>query len=180
MINYEFNISSNFTDNKNFCESVVADLDPDQKNITGFCDSYGYEITISYSKFNLQFSFCFKKNHSTQGSAGFYFPEAIISCELEINVIGLNEKHKIKYGNAKFKRFGMKNSIKTLVPSPFYYKSNSEFDEHKIPTQLNFFTSHYIEYFSLRNGKLKCNIYTLPKDLALLRSGIEEFVEGWV
>lgn len=125
MINYEYQNSSFFLANKEYCEKTEHDLQSFNITCSGFCNSFGYEIVSEFERSGLKYKLFFERHQTTQN--GVVWPvSANDYAGLELNISGLGKSPDVKIGYSKLKRLFGNRLFNKLVPGAAYLITNSE------------------------------------------------------
>jgi hypothetical protein len=121
MIEYETNPSSFFTDNKNYVESIVQQLDELDATYSGYCNSYGYDVEATFDKNLFSYRLQFIKAQVTRN--GVYIPKnAHNHLETRFVVTGLYAGPNFSLGKSYLRRLFMPQRFLSKIPKPFFLK----------------------------------------------------------
>ncbi len=121
MIEYEINPSSFFTENKDYVESIIQQLDDLGATYSGYCNAYGYDVEASFTKNSLDFQLQFIRAQSTQN--GVYIPRnSLTHLETKFKVTGLYTGPHFSLGKSYLRRWLMPQRFLSKIPKPFFLK----------------------------------------------------------
>lgn len=179
MINYETISSPFFEKNKAFTESLEKSLKDLNATYSGFCNSYGYEVSATFPRNTLNFQVKFYKNQSTQN--GVVIPvDAKDQVGSLFTVSGLNKKSSIHIGKSSFRRLFTLKEYKSKLPNPYFINSIASIDKKSMDQLIQIILDHNISKFKLNHGVLKIEIHNTTLNPQLLISDIERVIHQWV
>jgi len=150
MINFEIANSTFFEENKNYINDLLEKWDKYNPKATGYCNSYGYDITVQLNKFTYPTIIKLQKQQNTQ--SGSLKPIDAIDCyKTELNFNNVFIKNNVEIGRSKISRLFTKNKFKKILGPPYYLKSTND-NISEIIT--DFIALHNIEFFKLHNNEL--------------------------
>jgi hypothetical protein len=174
MISYEPANSPFYTANKKYCEGIEHKLSVLKPNITGYCNSYGYELDVAFERNNLHYSLRFHKHQTTRN--GVIIPlNADDKADTEITITGLNKIHKLEIGKSIIRRLFTIKELKQILPSP-YFISGKTVPDNLLP---EFIAKNKISDFKLNKGKLKISLQKALAEPENFIQQTEDFLSAW-
>lgn len=121
MIEYETNPSSFFTENKDYVESIVQQLEHFAATYSGYCNAYGYDVEATFRKNLFIYQLRFIRAQSTQN--GVYIPRnSLTHLETKFKVTGLLQAPHFSLGKSNLRRLFMPQRFFNKIPKPFFLK----------------------------------------------------------
>ena len=159
MINFEPNTTSSFyLKNKTFAETIDASLQRFNAEVTGYCNSFGYELEAKFMHHDHNYSLKFTKNQSTQN--GVVWPvDALDFCGLEVQISGINNNGTIHIGKSKLKRFFTSARFKAMIPTPYFIKFSNSTDGPGLENLIRFVLDYKMNAFELNKGTVTFKIF---------------------
>jgi hypothetical protein len=140
--------SSIYRENKSFCESVIKDFEELNISFSGFCDSYGYQLTAHFIFEGFHFFIEFDKNQSSQGPGFYWNPTSINTISIKVVIKELRNDLVFSFGENWFKKL--------------LYSRNS-CNKSRQTIIHSYILENKVEKFTLRNGILKIHFYDVQQ-----------------
>ncbi len=148
MIHFEQEDSPLYDANKLFVEKTINDLQKYNAQANGFCNSFGYDINISFTKNNVPVVLKLNKSQSTQN--GVVVPiNAIDTKRTELIFSNIGAKSHFAVGKSVAKRLFTSHRLKEIFPSPYYVDMHNEDLAHELS---KFVSDNQIEEAHLTDG----------------------------
>ncbi|MBK8556866.1 MAG: hypothetical protein IPL65_14310 [Lewinellaceae bacterium] len=172
MIDYEENTSPFFQANKAYCMSLEKRLSTLPMALSGYCNSYGFDIEGSTERSGLGIRFRFEKFQRTQN--GLVIP--VNSTEyagLVLRITGLPKSPTLTIGKNAFWRLLTPKMLRRKFPKPFYLRQNVAVQDDEISLWVQLLAQHNIASLKLQNGSLSCTIHETTSDPLKLLTDLE-------
>ena len=159
MITFEPNTSSSFyLHNKVFVEAIAGEFQKLGTDVSGYCNSFGYELEAKFKHHDHNYSLKFTKNQSTQN--GVVWPvDALDFCGLEVQMDGFKTQRNIHIGRSKFKRFFTSARLKSMIPSPYFIKLSNSQNALVLGGLIRFVLDYKMNAFELNKGTVTFKIF---------------------
>jgi len=179
MIQYESVDAPFFMANKDYCILLEKALETMKADVSGYCNSYGYEIDTSFRHNGLACKLKCSKHQSTQN--GVVIPvNAIDAGSISLLMSGFDTRARLHLGKSAVKRLLAPADVKKKLPAPYFLHFNTDPASALLDRLVDFVGRYQVVKLKLERGTLKCEIHQpqLKAPLAFL-ADIEALIRDW-
>lgn len=180
MINFEPNTNSTlYQQNKTFAESINTAFHQFNAEVTGYCNSFGYELEAKFIHNDHNYTLKFTKNQSTQN--GVVWPvDASDFCGLEVKISGISHEGILHVGKSKFKRFFTSARLKSMIPAPYFIKVSHSINGPGLEDLIRFVLDYKMNSFELNNGTVSFKVFEEISNPDEMIEGLEKMTRKMV